>query len=217
MRVIIPAAGEGSRWNNFRGTKKHLAIVENEILINRTVNQFKTYTTDIIVMSKDKLNIDVSIESPIEGEWNDAAKLYSSTHLWSSDRNIVAFGDVWFSDEAVKTIATNTDQIQFFMRPKASKITGKNYKEIFAISFDGGQKEFVRNALQEVITENNKGPGTYLLYKKIRNLERLRVQEHFINKSHYVEINDWTEDFDHPHDLERWEKRRLKLNKNILF
>lgn len=211
MRVIIPAAGAGSRWNNFRGTEKHLAIVENEILLNRTINQFKRYTTDIIVVSKDKLDIDVSVEYPFEGDWNDAAKLYSSAHLWAADRNVIAFGDVWFSDKAVETIATNTDEIQFFMRPKASKITGKNYKEIFAISFDGGQKEFVRNTLQQVIEENKKGPGTYLLYKKIRNLENLRVQEHFINKSHYVEINDWTEDFDHPHDLERWEKRRLKF------
>ena len=61
-----------------------------------------------------------------------------------------------------------------------------------------------------MIDENNKGPGAYLLYKKIRKLEKLRVQEHFVNKSNYVEINDWTEDFDHPHDLEIWETRRLK-------
>ena len=94
---------------------------------------------------------------------------------------------------------------------KLIKITGKKYKEIFALSFDGGQKEFVRNVLQQVIAENNKGPGTYLLYKKIRNLESLRVQHHFTDKSNYVEINDWTEDFDHPQDLEIWEKRRLKF------
>ena len=211
MRVIIPAAGAGTRWKKFRGTDKHFAVIEGQVLINRTINQFSKFTNDVIVVSKNKIDTDVAVEYPLEGDWNDAAKLYSSAHLWSSDRNIVAFGDVWFSDEAVEKIAKNKDDIQFFLRPKASKITGKNYKEIFAMSFDGGQKEFVRNTLQEVITDNNNGPGTYLLYKKIRNLESRRVQEHFVDKSNYVEINDWTEDFDHPHDLERWERRRLKF------
>lgn len=211
MRVIIPAAGTGTRWNNFRGTQKHLAIIDNKPLINRTVEQFSKFTNDIVVISKTKIEVDAEIIYPSEGNWNDAAKLYSSAHLWSSDRNVIAFGDVWFSDEAVETIATNKDDVQFFLRPGPSNITGKRYKEIFALSFNGEQKEFVRNTLEQVIIENNKGPGTYLLYKKIRNLESLRVQHHFRNKSDYVEINDWTEDFDHPEDLEKWEKRRLKL------
>lgn len=211
MRVIIPAAGSGLRWSNFRGTEKHLVIVENQVLLHRTISQFKKYTNDIIVISKDKLNIDSVVEHPQIGEWNDAAKLYSSAHLWSDQRNIIAFGDVWFSDQAVETIVNNKDPVQFFLRPKASKITGKNYKEIFALSFDGGQKDFVRNTLDQVIKENNQGPGAYLLYKKIRNLEGLKVQNHFIDKSNYIEINDWTEDFDHPHDLEIWERRRLKF------
>ena len=211
MRVIIPAAGKGTRWNNFRNTPKHLAIIDGEPLLNRTINQFNRFSNDIVVVSKNNISINAAIEYPLEGNWNDAAKLYSSAHLWGEDRTIIAFGDVWFSDQAVETIANNTDPIQFFLRPKASKITGKKYKEIFALSFDGGQKEFVRNVLQQVIEENKKGPGTYLLYKKIRNLESLRVQHHFTDKSNYVEINDWTEDFDHPQDLEIWEKRRLKF------
>ena len=217
MKVIIPAAGNGTRWNNFRGTQKHLTIVENEILINRTVKQFKVYTNDIIVVSKDKLNIDTSVEIPLDGEWNDAAKLYSSSHIWSSDKTIIAFGDVWFSDEAVNNIVNNTDPIQFFLRPGPSKITGKKHKEIFAMSFNGEQKEFVRNVLEQVISENQNGPGTYLLYKKIRNLESLRAKDHFKDKSNYVEINDWTEDFDYPQDLQRWEKRKSKQNQKFII
>jgi hypothetical protein len=215
MRVIIPAAGEGSRWKNFRGTPKHLTLVENEILINRTVKQFRDFTNDVVIVSTDSIDTHARIEKPLIGNWNDAAKLYSSAHLWSeSARNIIAFGDVWFSDDAVRTVVGNSDPVQFFLRPKASKITGKGYKEIFAMAFDGGKKEFVRNTLESVIKENKKGPGTYLLYKKIRQLEHKRVQHHFNNKSDYVEINDWTEDFDHPHDLVKWEIRRLSSAQN---
>lgn len=213
MRVIIPAAGEGTRWNNFRGTQKHLTNIEGQSLINRTIDQFSKFTDDILVISKYETGIKAVVKHPLEGNWNDAAKLYSSVHLWSSNRTIIAFGDVWFSDEAVQTIATNKDAIQFFMRPGPSKITGKMYKEIFALSFDGEQKEFVRNTLEQVIIENNKGPGTYLLYKKIRKLDGLRVKDHFKNNGNYIKIDDWTEDFDHPHDLERWEKRRSAHNR----
>ena len=139
MRVIIPAAGEGSRWNNFRGTQKHLTIVENEVLISRTIKQFRDFTDDVVIISTDKIDTDVRIEPPQTGDWNDAAKLYSSAHLWSeSTRNIIAFGDVWFSDNAVRAIVENSDTVQFFLRPRASKITGKGYKEIFAMAFDGG-------------------------------------------------------------------------------
>ena len=55
MRVIIPAAGAGSRWNNFRGTDKHLTVVEGQVLINRTINQFSKFTNDIVVISKNKI------------------------------------------------------------------------------------------------------------------------------------------------------------------
>jgi len=212
MRVIIPAAGTGSRWNNFRGTPKCLTIVEDEVLINRTIKQFRDFTDDIVIISIDNINTHYDVQPPMFGNWNDAAKLYSSAHLWSSSsRNVIAFGDVWFSDDAIQTIVNNTDSIQFFLRPRASKITGKKYKEIFAVAFDGGQIEFVRNVLNKVIEENKKGPGAYLLYRKIRQLDNKRVQDHFKNKNDYVEIDDWTEDFDHPHDLEIWEKRRLKF------
>lgn len=219
MKIIIAAGGSGSRWKNFRGTEKHLTNVEGEILIERTISQFKKYTDDIVVVCKNQMHININTELPIEGNWNDAAKLYSSAHLWENKRNIVVFGDVWFSDEAVKKIINNSDPVQFFLRPGPSKITGKKYKEIFAVAFDGEQISNVRNTLEQVIQENLPGPGTYLFYKKIRNLENVRSNRCFDNKGYYVEINDWTEDFDHPHDLEIWEKRRLKFGtkKVLLF
>ncbi len=48
VRVIIAAAGSGVRWGNFRGTPKHLAIVEGEVLLERTVKQFLKYFNQVI-------------------------------------------------------------------------------------------------------------------------------------------------------------------------
>jgi len=215
MRIIIPAAGRGSRWNNFRGTPKHFATVNNEILIHRTINQFNKHTNDLIVIAKDSSNIPAKVEKPLEGQWNDAAKLYSSSHLWSKDkRNIIVFGDVWFSESAVDTIISNKDPITFFMRTGPSKITNKPYKEIFAIAFDGVKTEYVRNVLEQVIKENKDGAGAYLLYIKLNNLENVPYRHHFDNKNNFVEIDDFTDDFDHPIDLIRWEKR-FKVRRKI--
>lgn len=215
MRVIIPAAGSGSRWENFRGTEKHFAVVNNQILIHRTIEQFKPYSNDLIVIAKDSFNIPAKVEAPLSGEWNDAAKLWSSNHLWSNtERNLIVFGDVWFSEKAVETITSNSDPIQFFMRTGPSNITKKPYKEIFAIAFDGGKIKFVRNVLKEVIDENKSGAGAYLLFMKLNNLDNVPYRHHFNDKKSFVEIDDFTDDFDHPIDLIRWEKR-FKVRRKI--
>lgn len=215
VRVIIPAAGSGSRWNNFRGTPKHFATVDGEILIHRTINQFNKHTNDITVVAKDNMDIPAKVESPLSGEWNDSAKLWSSNHLWSTtERNIVAFGDVWFSEKAVDTITSNSDPIQFFMRIGPSKITKKPYKEIFAVAFDGERVEYVRNVLKQVIDENKPGAGAYLLFSKLNNVDGVSYRHHFDKTDLFTQIDDFTEDFDHPIDLMKWEKR-FRANKRL--
>lgn len=214
-KIIIPAAGKGTRWQNFRGTPKHLTTINGEILIHRTIKQFSNYSNNIVVIAKSPDNIPAVIEYPIEEKTNDAAKLWSSNHLWSTtERNIIAFGDVWFSEKAVDTITSNTDPIQFFMRTGPSKITKKPYKEIFAIAFDGEKTEFVRNVLKQVIDENKNGAGAYLLFMKLNNLDQVPYRHHFDDKKSFVEIDDFTDDFDHPIDLIRWEKR-FKVRRKI--
>lgn len=210
IKIIIAAGGEGTRWNNFRGTPKHFTVVEGEVLINRTIKQFSQYSDDITVICKNTVNAPVKVELPKEDKWNDAAKIWSSNHLWSSEkRNIILFGDVWFSDDAVQTIINDDGDVRFFMRTKESKITNKPHKEIFAFAFDGEKIDYVRNVVESVISENKTGAGAYLIFKKMCGLDNKSFKHHFINNDKYIEINDWTEDFDFPKDLIRWEKRRL--------
>ncbi len=103
-RIIIAAAGEGIRWNNFRNTPKHLAIVEGERLIDRVYKQFSDFSNDVVIISKDQRYKvgNAKIEAPLEGEWLDFGKIYSSNHLWSENRTIIVFGDVYFTDEAIQ-------------------------------------------------------------------------------------------------------------------
>lgn len=209
-RIIIAAAGEGRRWNNFRNIPKHLAMIEGQRLIDRIYKQFSGFSDDIVIISKDvRYQIgNAKIEAPLEGEWFDFGKIYSSNHLWSNDRTIIVFGDVYFTDEAVQTIMLNKDQYKFFMRKGPSKYTGKGHKEIFAFAFDSSMNEKIRSYINQLIAMKQGGAGAWRLYLHMHNIKHQR--EYFKDDGH-IEINDWTDDFDYPEDIIRWEKMRLKF------
>lgn len=210
MRVIIAAAGEGKRWNNFLGIPKHLITIDNETLINRIYRQFRDFTDDIVILSADERYRvgDAILEAPLQGNWLDFGKIYSSHHLWSDQRTIIVFGDVYFTDEAVKKIVSNQDQYKFFMRKGPSKYTGKGHKEIFAFAFSGGMNEKIKQHIQELVNKKQGGAGAWRIYLHIHNIKHPRD---YFNSDGYIEINDWTDDFDYPEDLLKWQKMRLKL------
>lgn len=210
MRIIIAASGEGRRWNNFRNTPKHLVTIEGEILLNRIYKQFRDFTDDIVILSRDpRYQVgDARLEPPLDGEWLDFGKIYSSNHLWSDERTIIVFGDVYFTDEAVKTIISNTDEYKFFMRKGPSKYTGKGHKEIFAFAFSGGMNEKIKKYIHELVDKKQGGAGAWRLYLHMNKITHPRD---YFKSDGYVEINDWTDDFDYPEDILKWEKMRLKL------
>ena len=213
-RIIIAAAGNGERWNNFRNTPKHLMTIENEILLHRTYRQFRGYTEDIVIIGIDERYQvgDARLEMPLDGDWLDFGKMYSSNHLWSNTRTIIVFGDVYFTDDAVKKIMSNQDQYKFFMRKGKSKYTGKGHKEIFALAFDGSMNEKIKQHINELVAAKQRGAGAWRLYLHMQGFkQQSSYYVDYFKNGGYIEINDWTDDFDYPEDLLKWEKMRLKL------
>ena len=213
MRVIIAAGGESERWNNYRNTPKHLVEIEGQVLLNRTIKQFKKYTNDIILIAKDDRYIfkDIVVEKPLYGEWYDFGKLYSSNHLWSNNRTIIVFGDVYFTDEAVKKIVSNKDSYKFFIRRTGSKLTGKKNAEIFGIAFSSDMNSTIKTNIEHLINKAQIGPGTWQLYFYMHGINHIRQIGRQTKNSGHIEINDWTDDFDYPQDLIKWERMRLKF------
>lgn len=210
IKVIVAAGGEGRRWNNFLNIPKHLITIDGETLLNRICRQFGKYTTEIVILSADeRYRIDgATLKAPMLGDWLDFGKIYSSSHLWSDDRTIIVFGDVYFTDDAVKTIMSNKDQYKFFMRKGPSKYTGKGHKEIFAFSFSGDMNEKIKAHIHELVAKKQGGAGAWRLYLHMNNVTHPRD---YFKSDGYIEINDWTDDFDYPEDLLKWEKMRLKF------
>ena len=202
-RVLILAAGEGSRWENYRGVQKHKLLIEGEVLVERIVRQFLNYTNDVVVVGSDE-SYEVEGAScyipPYHHKWKDMAKFWSTRDIWSEQRTVLVFGDVYFTDEAVETIMKDEGEFTFFLRSKGSELTGKPWREIFAIAFNGSFTETLKARVLEIIESDRAlRTGGWHLYKRL---------EHEYKNTFSVEIDDWTEDFDFPVDIERWEERR---------
>jgi|LakMenEpi03Aug12_release.lakeMendotaPanAssembly.Ray.scaffolds.fasta_scaffold15542_4 hypothetical protein len=215
-RVIILAAGDGERWKNFRGTPKHLTKVENKVLLERTCEQFLKYTDDVCVIGLDnRYQVEGTSLYVIKAQnthWKDASKFLSSKNLWLRDgRTILVFGDVYFTSEAVKTIMKNNDPFKFFLRTGPNEQTGARWKEIFALSFDQtmapkiGQNLLYLTSRGQVDIQAGWALYRYMIGTTANGL---------FNNPYFIEINDWTEDFDFPEDLEIWEAHRARRAEN---
>jgi len=209
-RVLILAAGDATRWQNHRGTPKHRLVIEGEVLIERTARQFLKYTKDVVIVgNKNAHQVEgCSMYVPGQGRnLKDMAKFVSSQTIWSDDRTVLVFGDVYFTDEAVETIMSDTKQWRFYLRKEASEITGKPWREIFGISFDASFNKDMNTAILRVVSKNtaSSAGGWHLLMELLRTEDRNKL---FMTDDH-INIDDWTEDFDFPKDLDTWEEKRM--------
>ena len=210
IRVLILAAGDGTRWGNYRNTPKHRLIIEDEILIERTARQFLKYTNDVVIVgNKNAHRVEgCSLYVPGQGRnLKDMAKFLSSQTIWSDDRTIMVFGDVYFTDEAVETIISDEKQWRFYLRKGASTVTGKGWREIFGISFQASFNKDMHKAILEVVSKNIAiRAGGWFLFM---HLQRTEDDNKLFTTDNHIEINDWTEDFDFPDDLITWEEKRM--------
>jgi CTP:phosphocholine cytidylyltransferase-like protein len=204
--VFMLAAGSGTRWKDYRGTPKHKVMVEGEVLIERTYRQFSQYTDNIVIVANEEQNLGQTYIPPKDENWKDIAKFWSSNDIWSDDQNVMVFADVYFTDEAVKSIMEDTHTLSFYLRSKASKLTKKPWGEIWGIGFDGLSMEVLKSTMLKIIESKVEyKTGGWKLF------DQLTKDEQIIN---VVEIDDWTEDFDWPSDILMWEKQRNEFLSN---
>lgn len=212
IKVLILAAGEGERWSNFEGVPKHLVDVEGEILLERTCKQFLKYTNDVTVVgpNDDRYRIDGTTlyVPPInKPRWGEMGKFRSSHELWSPARTVLAYGDVYYTDEAIETIMTDTHEWKFFLRKGPSSVTGCEYREIFAFAFNGSQHQRIRDKIAKLIqNKSNNLAGGWALFSELV----FDTHNYLYDNPFYREIDDWTEDFDYTKDLLIWRKNRAE-------
>lgn len=184
-KVYVIAGGEGTRWGNYLGVPKHEIKINGEELWKRSLRLLGGGELLTHNSSKSGLGVD---------------KFYQSEDLWNKEgRTILVFGDVFLTEKASDIILKDSvKSVRFYGRKKGSKITGKRYGEIFAVSF---------------YTENIP-KFLWAIEKAIQNYNGKKCQGWQVWREIYkkyseplVEINDFTEDFDYPFDYDEWKKR----------
>jgi CTP:molybdopterin cytidylyltransferase MocA len=194
--AVIVAGGEARRWKNYGGVAKHFIEIDGERLIDRTIRQSSALfdRTIAVVPQFDYVSgVDHEIIAPEETRALEPWKFLSSKDEWSSVRTTLLYGDVYFTDSAIKKIAASEAKLAFLMRWDKSNRTGKPYGEIYAISFAASMHEQIIAAMED-FTPDLSIPA--------------RAGWHLLNRlegaATVIEIDDETEDFDRPEDYERW-------------
>lgn len=213
---IIIAAGEGTRWGNYKGVPKHIVKINGEPLLKRTVSLIRkndTNSTVYVVAKGNDERYKVEGSAYYEAKLNplnfDADKFLSSKELWNKKgRTVVVYGDCYFTDEAMKAIADYKDtDWTLFARYGPSSFTGCEWGECFAQSFypDSVEKHH-RGLVSLVEAIKNKVIDRCGGWEHYRWMVGADLKSH-VKRGNFYEIDDFTDDFDYPEDYERWLKR----------
>ena len=214
-RAIIIAAGEAKRWNNYLNVPKHLIEIDGEPILYRTVRLLRERgVSDIHIVGPQDDRYKVSganLYVPTKEPKNqDADKFLNSRYLWNKEgRTVVLYGDVFFTDDAMDSIV-NFERIEWtlFCRFKRSSITGTRWGECFAQSFYPADIPSHEEKLYYIADLKRKNIisrcGGWEHYRAMNDQTDERVRRPHKKYDKYVEINDWTEDFDTPEDYDRF-------------
>lgn len=206
------AGGESLRWKRHLGVRKHELVVDGETLLARMIR-----------LVRERGVRDICLVGPYDcGVQNYVPKRHKSIidgrlsvqPIWNKrGRTVVLMGDVWYSDAAMDAIvAGNGSEPCIFARFGPSAVTGKTYGEIFADSFMPDYHREQIRLFSEVLRLTQRGrlrrAGLWQAYLLTHGHA---FPEAVANYGDAVEIDDWTEDFDYPHDWDRWIARRLTI------
>ncbi len=220
MKWLICCAGEMSRWKNYLNTPKHLVKINGESLLQRTIRLINLYDTDAdinIIALNDKYIIPGTNLIKIEEHYK-TLPLKSVIHFSSEIlTNIMIFGDIYFTENCIKKIADTyiKNCPIFFGREKNSTITLCPYGEIWGIMFNFNHINLIKDSINILERKHKNGKIKRLKHWELyRFLNNIPLKKHKITDN-FIEIDDFTEDFDYPIDYDNWIKQyKLFSSKN---
>lgn len=211
MLYIIMAGGEYQQWD----TPKHLMKYEGETIIGRTIRQLKENGVGDIAISTDnpvfeQFNLPLlRHENSYKAKgYNDFKGYWVDAFYPTNEPTCYIFGDVIFTDQAIKKIVeTTTDDIEFFASaPPFAKEYPKDSAEPFALKVVNTRhlKDAIKNVKElDRCHIFHRKPIMWELWQVIKNTPFNKI-----DYTNYVVINDATCDIDDPIDLN---KRKIKI------
>ena len=220
-KCLILCGGANSRWNGHLGiARKHLIEVEGERLLQRCLRQVRSLgVRPIVVLNAGDIGLycrhlsgdfEIMEIDPQPSGATEAWKSLSSQSAWhASCPTIVLLGDVWFSELAIGRIfAPGPAAWTVFGRAGASALTGHPHGEIFAQRFARSERH-----LEQLLKLDQ-------LYRAGR-CSRSAGWAHYhlmigadpsmqCAGRNFIQIDDFTDDFDTPRDYEAWHAGRRR-------
>ncbi len=217
MRAVICAAGSGSRWNHYLGTRKHLAPIDGEPILHRTVRLLRECgITDIrLTYHPEHPYTDVPGVTHTKATFTpEATTARKMTWPWWADGGdgdgltLLMLGDVFYTADAIRIMTTPIEGWHQFGRLRPSATTGKPGAEMYGWQFHArDHREFIA-AIEAVDAARSQGVQTHVdwsLYSHMTGHDISTPPSEIRDWGRHVEIpDDGTDDFDFPDDYERF-------------
>ena len=110
----------------------------------------------------------------------------------------------------MRLLTTCKKPISFLQRIGKSRLTGKNYGEIYAINVKEQSADILIKNLNDIVKVTDLPDSEGGNRGKLHDLYQKYSDEHAIS------INDWTEDFDEQKDLLGWLNNRRIFGNNVI-
>lgn len=214
MRTVIVADGSTHPTHEW---DRHFAIVAGNPVLPRTVEQFKEYGEVIVVNGSDDPRYDIPGSTRYVPERNPekygTADLYAKCLPLVDGTTNIILGDVRYTTYAVTTITSWWPEWKHFARRGPSKYTGKPYGEPWGFQLGSEDLPEFEKAMSIIarvragIYGGNTGPWEY--YYTLEGTpwhDAMKNPYNVVPGEHWVEIDDWTDDFDLPKEVETYNK-----------
>jgi len=211
MKYIIMCGGEYKHWE----TPRQLSLICGEELVARTIRLLRENGIEDIAISSNnpifkKFGVPVLKHDNlyITKNWTVEQGDWYNAFYPTNEPTCYLFGDVCFSEEAIKTIIeAETDDIEFFgSKPPFAKNYIKTHEEPFALKVVNTQH--LKDAINKTRELDKQGkfwrqPIMWELWTVIKDVPlQTKLDEY---PAEYVVINDYTCDID-------WKEDARKLN-----
>ena len=192
MKYIIMADGKGTRWQNYNDIPKHFIEIGGETLIGRTVRLLNEGDKgcEVIITSHDP-RYDIPGARRYE-PLNNVLEIDRCTEELIGDNVCFLYGDTYYSQEAMDTIVgTEPEDMIFFGNERSIVAIKIKDGELFRSHVDNVRKLFLAGKIDKCIG-----------WQVYQSFTGLPFGEKKIGPA-YIVLEDGTEDFNSPEDLNR--------------
>ncbi len=208
-KYLILCAGAASRWPPAPAVPKQLIEIEGETLVDRTSRLLREHGADDISLIVRDNSFDADhrrcciVDQAPTGTRAD--KFLSSRDHWSTTGDTVfVFGDVWFSEAAIRlALRTEPSAFGFVGRASWSRFDSNRFREIFTLRVPLVRQPDLIAAMEKLADKDASEtypPAGWWLYGELVSQSQSRPELTPL----FYHIDDFTEDFDRPAHLENW-------------